>query len=699
MFFYILLNIFIIIIFSLIWISVYKKYKKYNGLYFLLSILFLCFWIFLYLFIYWIIENKYILLYIFRFMYVMSFLSLYFMIGFIYFFWIKINKSHKKNIFIITSFIFSFFVFTPYIISDLKFIPDKWYYFETYGILYNIILFLYIIYIPLFLFISYFKIKTLVYINKIRLIFIISWYSIFILLWLLFYLILPYFWIFLFENAIFIFLTPFLFSILYSTNIYNFSNFKLKFSKIFISIISVFLSLFFLILFSKILKTLPWNNYLFWKINNLDFYLNIIFSIILYIFINNFLNKHFLWNNSIISFEKELNKLKNKIYFISTLDKLNIFLSKSFYILFKISNVNIKLFTDKSKKLEIYKYFTKNIFNNIFINDIVFIEENKHKFNIKKIKKEINKNIYLIFPLFDNKNKLIGIFQVWWKPFKDYFSREEIKILKDFTDFLIWHIKYIDIYSKINDLNINLDKKIDEKTIEYNNLINKQKEFISMSSHEIKTPIMWASLQIENIIDDIELWEYNEKTLKKELCLLKEQIFKVSDLVNIIFSIQKYDIKEHSLYIEHVNFKNIFLLEIDILEKTHPNIKIILNYDDNIWFIDIDKIQFTQVISNLLNNAVKFIKRKKPIIKITVKENKRWIYVIIEDNWVWIWNIKQKDLFKRYKTWDSKYFWLWMWLYLCHKIIKLHWWNIKASNSIKLKWAKFIIFLPKKNNN
>jgi len=54
---------------------------------------------------------------------------------------------------------------------------------------------------------------------------------------------------------------------------------------------------------------------------------------------------------------------------------------------------------------------------------------------------------------------------------------------------LVGHLKYIEIYSKINDLNINLDKKVDEKTIEYNQLLNKQSEFISMASHEIKSPI------------------------------------------------------------------------------------------------------------------------------------------------------------------------------------------------------------------
>jgi len=63
---------------------------------------------------------------------------------------------------------------------------------------------------------------------------------------------------------------------------------------------------------------------------------------------------------------------------------------------------------------------------------------------------------------------------------------------------------YIDIYTKINYLTIDLDKEVDKKTIEYNNLINKQKEFISIASHEIKTPIMSASLQVESIVDDIE---------------------------------------------------------------------------------------------------------------------------------------------------------------------------------------------------
>jgi len=65
-------------------------------------------------------------------------------------------------------------------------------------------------------------------------------------------------------------------------------------------------------------------------------------------------------------------------------------------------------------------------------------------------------------------------------------------------------LQYLKTYSKIEDLTINLDKKVDEKTIEYNTLLSHQKDFISLVSHEVKGPISSAIFQADSILDDVK---------------------------------------------------------------------------------------------------------------------------------------------------------------------------------------------------
>jgi len=48
--------------------------------------------------------------------------------------------------------------------------------------------------------------------------------------------------------------------------------------------------------------------------------------------------------------------------------------------------------------------------------------------------------------------------------------------------------------------------------------------------------------------------------------------------------------------------------------KANPKIHFINGIDKNIGFASIDKIQFRQVITNLVSNAIKFATNKKPTI-------------------------------------------------------------------------------------
>lgn len=58
------------------------------------------------------------------------------------------------------------------------------------------------------------------------------------------------------------------------------------------------------------------------------------------------------------------------------------------------------------------------------------------------------------------------------------------------------------MHHEIHNFSESFERKVDDKTIELNTALSKQKEFISVISHEIKAPIANAIFQIDSIIDD-----------------------------------------------------------------------------------------------------------------------------------------------------------------------------------------------------
>lgn len=258
------------------------------------------------------------------------------------------------------------------------------------------------------------------------------------------------------------------------------------------------------------------------------------------------------------------------------------------------------------------------------------------------------------------------------------------------------YIKYTWFYKNMSDLTFDLDKKVDEKTIEYNNLINKQKEFISTFSHEIKWPIATSIFQTDCILDDIKEWNYSKKWISKDLEILSQQLLKSWKLIDNVFSVELYDIKKIKFYKENIKIKTLLKNEIIIFQKQNTNIVFNLNIEKKLGFVLIDKVQFTQVIDNLLTNSTKFVNNKKWIININSYKEDKSLIIEIEDNWIWIKNIDIDFIFDRYSTWiwNIAWTWLWMWLFLCKKIVELHNWTIKSSISGKLWWAKFSIKIP-----
>lgn len=247
----------------------------------------------------------------------------------------------------------------------------------------------------------------------------------------------------------------------------------------------------------------------------------------------------------------------------------------------------------------------------------------------------------------------------------------------------------------MQDLSLNLDKKVDEKTIEYNDLINKQKEFISIISHEIKSPIASAIFQSDSIIDDINNDSITLPKIKDELHILNDQLLRSSWIIAKVFSVQYYDTHTVHLFRENVQFTHFLEHELELFAHVHPELTLISNIATDIWFVSLDKIQFQQVLSNLLDNALKFIQSEDdPVIAIHVTKKQDILTVVIEDSGKGFEGIDAWDVFDKYKTGKKWMVWLWMWLYLCKKIISMHKGTIEADNSTQYGGARFTITLP-----
>lgn len=676
------------------WILFYSNNKKSVHWFFFLTFIFSIFiWLSVYLISFSTTFNEVYLLYYSRFLY---WLDIFIIFSIIFFFNFYKSRNYKYIfLMLIPLLILLISTFSPYVVKNMIYDPNKKIFFENYWLLYYLYLFIFIISIPALSLTLYKKLKKLKsFIDKMRLKILFSWLAILIILETIFLAILPIFWIRLFEKEQILFFIPFIASIWYTTYRYNFIDITVLVWRILNFLFALFSSILSLKIIEFYFLNTNSNVINFWSIEKWIWNANLILWIILFSISYQLFKYYVIWNNEYYYLNKKISLLKKKIAFISSINDLNEFLKTEFVSIFNTNFVNIKIINKNEKVQWLEEYFSRNIFKQVFINEQVFIEENKNKFNYEKIKQEISKKSCMIFPLIDNKWRLIWIFEIWKKLFWDLYTKEEADLLKDFASFLVWHLKYIEIYSKINELNTNLDRKIDEKTIAYNTLINKQNDFIAMASHEIKSPLWSCIFQLDWIIDDLKEWSLKKQDILKELEILNKQLIKVWDLTKRIFLTQKYDLDKIELFIQDIELNYLLEDKIEIFKRLNPNIDFIKDISLDIWYFKIDKIQFEQVIDNLINNAIKFC-NENPKIFISAHIKNNFLIIEVHDNWKWFKKEELKIIFDKYWTWESTSIWLWMWLYLCKKIVELHKWNIKASKSKILWGAKFEIKIPK----
>src|ERR687891_915078 len=217
-----------------------------------------------------------------------------------------------------------------------------------------------------------------------------------------------------------------------------------------------------------------------------------------------------------------------------------------------------------------------------------------------------------------------------------------------------------------------------------------QKEFISIASHELRTPT-------QAILGMSGLLQYYPEKKDKLIEVIRRNAKRLQALTSDILDVTR--IESQTLQLEKERF-NIYDLLADVTKDYTERIKsdnknIELLYDqkdtDHHIIVEADKVRITQVLLNILNNALKFTNEGQIIIRAHESSNKKEIIVSITDTGSGINKDIFAKLFSKFATKSSQGTGLG--LYISKSIIEAHGGKIWAKNN-KDRGSTFMFTLP-----
>jgi two-component system, OmpR family, sensor histidine kinase VicK len=223
-----------------------------------------------------------------------------------------------------------------------------------------------------------------------------------------------------------------------------------------------------------------------------------------------------------------------------------------------------------------------------------------------------------------------------------------------------------------------------------------QKQFINVAAHELKTPTQG----ILGFSDLLKRYPEKREEITEAIC---RNATRLQRLINDILDVTKIESQNLRLNKEHLNLNSLISSVVQdqggkLNEVSKSNVKILLSFEQgtnnskNPIFVEADKFRLTQVISNLLNNAVKFT--LKGHITISTERTDSDAIVRVKDTGSGIDPDISPRLFSKFAS--KSYQGTGLGLFICKSIIEKHGGQIWVENNKNEKGVTFIFMLPLK---
>lgn len=234
------------------------------------------------------------------------------------------------------------------------------------------------------------------------------------------------------------------------------------------------------------------------------------------------------------------------------------------------------------------------------------------------------------------------------------YSSRDIRVVRSMADELVIAIQNALSVEQIKELNSHLEQRVDAATKELRRsnaqlqkLDESKDEFISMASHQLRTPLTSIKGYISMMMEgDIGKISPEQKHVLNEAFISSERMVRlIGDFLNVSrLQTGKFVIEKHPV--------DLALLVQREIEALAPNaqarsMKFVYKRPSNIPEISLDENKIQQVVMNFSDNAL-YYSKDNGTITISLKKVPGWVEFIVKDNGIGVPEVEQLHLFNKF---------------------------------------------------
>jgi len=232
-------------------------------------------------------------------------------------------------------------------------------------------------------------------------------------------------------------------------------------------------------------------------------------------------------------------------------------------------------------------------------------------------------------------------------------TRELNAKVKELTDMKTAMLNMMEDMDETNKELVRTQEKLKKLLQELREMDVKKDQFISIAAHELKTPLT----SIHGFSQLLQNREIANDPAKREkyLKIMDHETKRLAKLVNDILDLSRIDLGTVKLAFEKVNVNELIEnvrkeMDVQIKDKGLQSEYVV---EEKLPKIITDREKLTEILMNLINNAVKYTPKGKITVKV-FRENE-YVHFVVKDTGIGIPKDKQDKIFERFYQIDSSF--------------------------------------------